>query len=98
LQLADLLEAAVLDAPERGDRRLRLPPERQIAAMFGVSRITVRAALDALALRLPLRRRVGAGVFVEPSALAVAPWSMVRLAPQAIVRPSRPPGGQAAEA
>jgi DNA-binding GntR family transcriptional regulator len=81
-QLADLLEAAVLDAPEQGDRRLRLPPERQLATMFGVSRITVRAALDALALRLPLSRRVGAGIFVGPSAEDAAPWSMVRVAPK----------------
>ena len=89
LQLAALLEAAILHAPGHGHRWLRLPPERRLAVMFGVSRITVRAALDALALRLPVRKRVGAGVFIEPAAAGAASWLMVRVTPQVIVRPSR---------
>lgn len=67
--------------------------------MFRVSRITVRTALDALALRLPLRRRVGAGVFVGPPAEDATPWSMVRVAPQTLSVPrtrraARSPGDE----
>lgn len=50
------------------DRRLAsdsaLPPERDIATDFGVSRITVRKALDALASEGLVRREQGAGTFV----------------------------------
>lgn len=41
-----------------------LPPERDIATDIGVSRITVRKALDALAEEGLVRRRHGAGTFV----------------------------------
>jgi GntR family transcriptional regulator len=50
------------------DKRLAsdspLPPERDIASDLGVSRITVRKALDALAEDGLVRRRHGAGTFV----------------------------------
>jgi GntR family transcriptional regulator len=41
-----------------------LPPERDMAGEFGVSRITVRKALDALVNEGLLTRRQGAGTFV----------------------------------
>lgn len=41
-----------------------LPPERDLAAEFDVSRITVRKALDALVAEGLLTRRQGAGTFV----------------------------------
>jgi GntR family transcriptional regulator len=41
-----------------------LPPERDIASDLGVSRITVRKALDALVEEGLVRRRHGAGTFV----------------------------------
>jgi GntR family transcriptional regulator len=41
-----------------------LPPERDMAEEFGVSRITVRKALDALVAEGLLNRRQGAGTFV----------------------------------
>ena len=41
-----------------------LPPEREIAVEFGVSRVTVRKALDALVADGLLTRRQGAGTFV----------------------------------
>ena len=41
-----------------------LPPERDLAEEFGVSRITVRKALDALVNEGLLTRRQGAGTFV----------------------------------
>ena len=43
-----------------------LPPERELAEEFGVSRITVRKALDALVGEGMLHRRQGAGTFVAP--------------------------------
>jgi GntR family transcriptional regulator len=43
-----------------------LPPERELAEEFGVSRITVRKALDALVGEGMLTRRQGAGTFVAP--------------------------------
>lgn len=41
-----------------------LPPERDLAADFGVSRITVRKALDSLVAEGLLTRKQGAGTFV----------------------------------
>ena len=42
-----------------------LPPERELAADFGISRITVRKALDALVADGLLMRKQGAGTFVS---------------------------------
>lgn len=60
------LQRALRDAIE--DKRLAsdtaLPPERDIATDFGISRITVRKALDALADEGLIRRQHGAGTFV----------------------------------
>jgi len=43
----------------------RLPPERELASALGVSRMTVRQALDALARRGLVERGVGRGTFVR---------------------------------
>src|ERR1700759_1358230 len=43
----------------------RLPPERVLASTLGVSRMTVRQALDALARRGLVDRGVGRGTFVR---------------------------------
>ena len=60
------LQRALRDAIE--DNRLAadeaLPPERELAEEFGISRITVRKALDALVGEGMLTRRQGAGTFV----------------------------------
>ena len=60
------LRRALRDAIE--DNRLAaeeaLPPERELAEEFGVSRITIRKALDALVSEGMLTRRQGAGTFV----------------------------------
>jgi GntR family transcriptional regulator len=46
----------------------RLPPERELAATLGVSRMTVRQALDALSRRGLVERGVGRGTFVRAPA------------------------------
>jgi GntR family transcriptional regulator len=60
------LRKALRDAIE--DHRLSvdeaLPPERDLASEFGVSRITVRKAVDELVAEGLLTRRQGAGTFV----------------------------------
>lgn len=58
-QVADAIAAGALGA---GDR---LPPERDLAARLGVSRMTVRQAFDALARRDLVERGVGRGTFVS---------------------------------
>jgi GntR family transcriptional regulator len=58
-QLADRIESGGLLPGER------LPPERALAQTLGVSRMTVRQALDALARRGLLERGVGRGTFVR---------------------------------
>lgn len=57
-RLVELMDSGRLDV---GDR---VPPERDLAAWVGVSRMTARAALRALALRGVLERDVGRGTFV----------------------------------
>ena len=43
----------------------RLPPERELAHLFGASRATVRKALDSLEAARLIARRVGSGTFVS---------------------------------
>jgi GntR family transcriptional regulator len=61
-QLHHALRQAIEDKRLASDSPL--PPERDIATELGVSRITVRKALDALAEEGLVRRRHGAGTFV----------------------------------
>jgi GntR family transcriptional regulator len=55
----------VLDLVENMDVGEAIPSERQLSADLGVSRLTVRAALDDLAREGYLVRRRGAGTFVS---------------------------------
>jgi GntR family transcriptional regulator len=55
----------VLDLVERLDVGEAIPSERQLSADLGVSRLTLRAALDDLAREGYLIRRRGAGTFVS---------------------------------
>jgi GntR family transcriptional regulator len=48
----------------------RLPPERELAGSHGVSRMTVRQALAALAARRLIQRGVGRGTFVADPRIA----------------------------
>lgn len=61
-KLERALREAIADNRLTADEAL--PPERDIALEFGVSRITVRKALDALADEGLVTRRQGAGTFV----------------------------------
>jgi GntR family transcriptional regulator len=58
-QLAGRIESGALAPGER------LPPERHLAVALGVSRMTVRQALAALAARGLVERGVGRGTFVR---------------------------------
>src|SRR5436190_3889547 len=55
----------VLELIERLEVGEAIPSERQLSADLGVSRLTVRAALDDLAREGYLLRRRGAGTFVS---------------------------------
>jgi GntR family transcriptional regulator len=62
-QLADRLRRQIAEGAYRiGDR---LPSEDALGEEFGVSRITVRAALDQLSSAGLLRRQRGKGTFVS---------------------------------
>lgn len=68
------LETALLDGTYPANARM--PAERALAGQFGVSRNTVREALQRLAARGLLRIRPGAGVFVTDQlrTTTVSPW------------------------
>lgn len=70
------LETALLDGTYPANARM--PAERTLAEQFGVSRNTVREALQRLAARGLLRIRPGAGVFVTDQlrtmASSASPW------------------------
>ena len=53
----------------------RLPPERELAALLGVSRTSVREAIIALEIAARVEVRVGTGIFVTraPAQKAAAP-------------------------
>jgi GntR family transcriptional regulator len=60
----------VLDLIEQLEVGEAIPSERQLSADFGVSRLTVRAALDDLVREGYLVRRHGAGTFVSEPKIA----------------------------
>jgi GntR family transcriptional repressor for pyruvate dehydrogenase complex len=61
-QVMRAIETALLDGSYPANTRL--PPERELAEHYGVSRNTVREAIQRLAARGLLRSRQGAGVYV----------------------------------
>lgn len=61
-QLVQRLEQGIRTGVYRPDQAL--PPERSLGAMFGVSRVTARKALDVLVAQGRVVRRHGAGNFV----------------------------------
>jgi len=79
-QVADQLALAV------SERRLapgdRLPPERELAERFGVSRPTIRESLAALELAGIVRSHHGRGTVVTATAPHVSTWGVEVLPPQ----------------
>ena len=67
LPLYQQLQRALREAIDRGllGPDDALPPERDLAIEFGVSRITVRKAIDGLVNEGLLMRRQGSGTFVR---------------------------------
>ncbi len=69
--------AEVRAAIERGDLKAgdRLPPERELAARFGVSRPTIRSVLKSLAAMGIVQARQGSGTFIAagPPVLTAGP-------------------------
>jgi GntR family transcriptional regulator len=55
---------AKIDSGEWGEKH-RLPPERELAEQFGVSRMTLRQAIATLVDEGLLERRVGSGTYVS---------------------------------
>ncbi|MBF2442728.1 PLP-dependent aminotransferase family protein [Listeria innocua] len=63
LQIVDLIETKIMNGellPEE-----KLPPERQLAELFGVNRSTVVRALDELTARAVIVRKQGSGTIVN---------------------------------
>ncbi|HJV80306.1 FadR/GntR family transcriptional regulator [Noviherbaspirillum sp.] len=71
------LEAAMLDGSFPANARL--PSEREMAERYGVSRNTVREAIQRLAARGLVRSRRGAGVFVSDQLRTgiASPWGQL---------------------
>jgi DNA-binding FadR family transcriptional regulator len=79
-QIADQIVEAIKDERLRaGDR---LPPERDQAERFGVSRPTIREALAALELAGMVQSHQGRGTVVVASASRAATWGLAVLPPQ----------------
>ena len=60
----------VLDLIERLGVGMAIPPERQLSVDLGVSRLTLRAALDDLEREGYLKRRRGSGTYVQQPKIA----------------------------
>ena len=69
----------VLDLIEQLGVGDAIPSERQLTADIGVSRLTVRAALDELVREGLLVRRHGSGTFVSEPKIAQEPVSYTHL-------------------
>jgi Transcriptional regulators len=82
---------------ERGRRRAgsRLPPERALAEHFGVSRVTLRRALDELA-RAGVVARWGTGWVVASPAIGEPPNALMSFSEMAAAR-GLTPGGRVLE-
>src|SRR5437764_121911 len=81
-QIADQLVSALReDRIAMGDR---LPSERELAELFGVSRPTVREAVAALELAGVVESQTGRGTVVVATPSGVAMWGVDVLPPQVL--------------
>jgi DNA-binding FadR family transcriptional regulator len=79
--VAEAIARSLKERIDRGDwgEGARLPPERDLAASYGVARNTIRRALGLLADSMPITRTVGRGTFVEATADASLPDVLSRI-------------------
>jgi GntR family transcriptional regulator len=70
LEITAALRQELRQAPEGS----RLPPERDLADRFGVSRMTLRQALDELASEGRLQRIRGSGTFIRRPTVTMGPF------------------------
>ena len=91
------VQAQLAEEIERGRRRpgSRLPPERALAEHFGVSRVTLRRALDELA-RAGVVARSGSGWIVASAAIGEPPNALMSFSEMAASR-GLTPGGRVLE-
>ena len=77
-RLSDNVAAALLERVTSGEYSPgdRLPPEREMATRFGVSRTVIREAMKALASRGVVEVRPGAGIFVTSAHASAAAESL----------------------
>ena len=74
-QIAHNLREMILSGVLEGGETL--PPEWELAELYGVSRMTVRRAIDDLARQNWLNRRHGVGTFVsKPTVASIAPGKL----------------------
>lgn len=83
-QLADALRHGVFEPGAR------LPPERSLATQFGVSRMTLRNALNRLADEGVLESVLGSGWFVTPHVVGEPPSVLQTFTEMALARGLRP--------
>ena len=75
--VAETIAQSLRERIERGDWAdgSRIPPERELAAQFGVARNTIRRAIGLLGDSVAITREVGRGTFVEARTAARSPMS-----------------------
>lgn len=83
-QLTDALRHGVFSSGSR------LPPERGLASQFGVSRVTLRKALNRLAAEGLLESVLGSGWFVRPQVVGEPPSVLQTFSEMARARGMRP--------
>ena len=74
----------------------RLPAERELATLLGVSRTSVREAIISLEIAGRVEVRVGSGIFVAAQAAAASPRSASTPDDRCRSQPVRTAGGTAA--
>ncbi len=86
------LEAILLERINQGGFRTsdKLPAERELAAEFGVSKITVRQALSNLAAAGVVRRDQGRGTFVAEPKVEEGPRELTSFSQEMVRRGLRP--------
>ena len=86
IQIFNQIRGAILDGTLKvGDK---LPSEKELCQMFGVSRVPVREALCALELNGLVESNQGQGVYVRENSVVSTDW-LEEIDPQDIIRTRR---------